>query len=85
MESRHPHFTKRLKKLAFQQIIAMRMSEEIASSQSFLYARNLHCKISESPHLLPQLKKKLSSFTSGTGLQEILTPKVGTLHSPPVP
>ncbi|GFY77095.1 MADF domain-containing protein [Trichonephila inaurata madagascariensis] len=63
---RHPHFTKRLKKkLAFQQI-AMRMSERLAALQVFFTPEIYTAKFQN----LRNEKKKLSSFTSGTGARD---------------
>ncbi|GFY56662.1 MADF domain-containing protein [Trichonephila inaurata madagascariensis] len=67
---RHPYFTKRLKKkLEFQQI-AMRMSERWPALEVFFTPEICTAKFQNLRTYYRNEKKKLSSFTSGTGARD---------------
>ncbi|GFU95845.1 DDE_3 domain-containing protein [Trichonephila clavipes] len=68
---RHPHFTKRLKKIGFQQI-AMRMSERWPALEAFLTPEVCIAKFKNLRTYYRNEKQKLSSFRSGTGARDLV-------------
>ncbi|GFU64180.1 hypothetical protein TNCV_3745481 [Trichonephila clavipes] len=78
---RHLHFTKRLKKIGFQQI-AMRMSERWPALEAFFTPEVCIAKFKNLRTYYRNEKQKLSSFRSGTGAIDFEFPQMGTLRSP---
>ncbi|GFS58012.1 MADF domain-containing protein [Trichonephila clavipes] len=68
---RHPHFTKRLKKIGFQQI-AMRMSERWPTLEAFFTPEVCIAKFKNLRTYYRNEKQKLSSFRSGTGAIDLV-------------